>query len=181
MNGAWYSRRERFMRVIRTSLPLLIAAILLLPGIVSHTLSASAGSKLELQTARPSQSDLSSGKALFDESCSSCHGQDAAGGIAPNIQRAPATLGDEGVTKIIKNGLPGTGMPAFSSLSDEQTTQIVSLSVSLARGRHITRISEDNQVVSSGKSQRKGKAVYLRKWRVPELPHDRWRGRRTWP
>jgi cytochrome c oxidase cbb3-type subunit III len=69
--------------------------------------------------------DLSTGKQLFDSSCSSCHGLDASGGQGPNIQRIPETLGDEATAKIIKTGVPGTGMPAFAGLTDAQAMQIV--------------------------------------------------------
>jgi cytochrome c oxidase cbb3-type subunit III len=69
--------------------------------------------------------DLRTGKELFDSSCSSCHGLDASGGQAPNIQRMPANLGDEATAKIIKVGVPGTGMPAFAGLTDAQAMQIV--------------------------------------------------------
>lgn len=69
--------------------------------------------------------DLRTGKELFDSSCSSCHGLDASGGQAPNIQQMPAKLGDEATAKIIKDGVPGTGMPAFAGLTDAQAMQVV--------------------------------------------------------
>jgi cytochrome c oxidase cbb3-type subunit III len=69
--------------------------------------------------------DLSTGKQLFDSTCSGCHGQDASGGQGPNIQRVPANLGDEATAKIIKSGVPGTGMPAFAGLTDGQVMQVV--------------------------------------------------------
>src|SRR5579863_4100628 len=69
--------------------------------------------------------ELSTGKELFESNCSSCHGLDASGGLAPNIQRMPATLGDEATAKVIKSGVPGTAMPAFAGFTDAQINQIV--------------------------------------------------------
>jgi cytochrome c oxidase cbb3-type subunit 3 len=95
--------------------------------------------------------DLSTGKQLFDSSCSSCHGQDASGGQGPNIQRIPATLGDEATAKIIKGGVPGTGMPAFAGLTDAQLMQIVA---------HVRSLGNSAMGdVATGDSE-KGKAVY---------------------
>lgn len=95
--------------------------------------------------------DLRTGKELFDSSCSSCHGLDASGGLAPNIQRIPANLGNEATAKIINGGVPGTGMPAFAGLTDAQTMQIV------AYIRTLARVALGG--VATGDPQ-KGKAVY---------------------
>jgi cytochrome c oxidase cbb3-type subunit III len=95
--------------------------------------------------------DLSTGKQLFDSSCSSCHGQDASGGLGPNIQRIPATLGDEGTAKIIKSGVPGTGMPAFAGLTDAQLMQIVA---------HIRSLGNSAMGDVATGDPEKGKALY---------------------
>jgi len=95
--------------------------------------------------------DLSTGKQLFDASCSGCHGQDASGGQGPNIQRIPATLGDEATAKIIKSGVPGTGMPAFAGLTDAQAMQIVA---------HIRTLANAAMGDVATGDPDKGKAVY---------------------
>ena len=95
--------------------------------------------------------DLSTGKQLFDASCSSCHGQDASGGLGPNIQRIPATLGDEATAKIIKGGVPGTGMPAFAGLTDAQLMQIVA---------HIRSLGNSAMGDVATGDPEKGQAVY---------------------
>jgi putative heme-binding domain-containing protein len=95
--------------------------------------------------------DLSTGKQLFDSSCSGCHGLDASGGQGPNIQRIPATLGDEATAKIIKGGVPGTGMPAFAGLTDGQAMQIVA---------HIRTLANAAMGDVATGDPEKGKAVY---------------------
>ena len=68
------------------------------------------------------------GSMLFNSNCGSCHGSDARGGehgpdIAtdPDVQR----LADLDLIAIAKNGVPGTGMPAFGWLGQEKLTAIV--------------------------------------------------------
>jgi cytochrome c oxidase cbb3-type subunit III len=65
---------------------------------------------------------------LFNSNCGSCHGSDARGGehgpdIAtdPDVQR----LADSDLIAIAKNGVSGTGMPAFGWLGQEKLTAIV--------------------------------------------------------
>ncbi len=95
--------------------------------------------------------ELSTGKELFESSCSSCHGLDASGGLAPNIQRIPATLGDEATAKIVKGGVPGTGMPAFAGFTDAQINQIVA---------HLRTLGDAAMGVVSTGDPEKGEAVY---------------------
>ena len=68
------------------------------------------------------------GSTLFDSNCGSCHGSDGRGGehgpdIAtdPDVQR----LADSDLIAVAKNGIPGTGMPAFGWLGQEKLTDIV--------------------------------------------------------
>jgi cytochrome c oxidase cbb3-type subunit 3 len=68
------------------------------------------------------------GSTLFDSNCGSCHGSDGRGGehgpdIAtdPDVQR----LADSDLIAIAKNGVPGTGMPAFGWLGQEKLSAIV--------------------------------------------------------
>jgi cytochrome c oxidase cbb3-type subunit III len=68
------------------------------------------------------------GSMLFDSNCGSCHGSDGRGGehgpdIAtdPDVQR----LADSDLIAIAKNGVPGTGMPAFGWLGQGKLTAIV--------------------------------------------------------
>ncbi|MFZ1203484.1 MAG: c-type cytochrome [Candidatus Acidiferrales bacterium] len=131
------------MRTMRSILAATVAAAIF-AALSAARVSAAAGP----QRRGP---DLSTGKQLFDSSCSSCHGQDASGGLGPNIQRIPATLGDEATAKIIKGGVPGTGMPAFAGLTDAQLMQIVA---------HIRTLGNAAAGDVATGDPEKGKAVY---------------------
>jgi cytochrome c oxidase cbb3-type subunit 3 len=69
------------------------------------------------------------GAGIFGSSCAGCHGADGRGGEhAPNIATAPEVqhLADRDLAGIIKNGISGAGMPAFSSFTSQQIEQVVS-------------------------------------------------------
>jgi putative heme-binding domain-containing protein len=79
------------------------------------------------------------GSMLFDSNCGSCHGADGRGGehgpdiaTAPDVQR----LADSDLIAIAKNGVPGTGMPAFGWLGQEKLTAIVQY-LRILQGRQI--------------------------------------------
>ena len=69
------------------------------------------------------------GKQIFSTTCAGCHGLDGRGS-----ERAPAItsgirirrLSDKELSKIISNGISGTGMPAFHTLSTTQVQSLVS-------------------------------------------------------
>lgn len=66
--------------------------------------------------------------ASFAEHCASCHGTDLAGGRAPSLfsEAWLATITDARMTESIRDGVPGTGMPAFGSLlNNDQIWQLV--------------------------------------------------------
>jgi cytochrome c oxidase cbb3-type subunit III len=65
------------------------------------------------------------GQRVFNSNCSGCHGLDGRGGDkGPNI--AGRVLADAQVSAIISKGIPGTGMPAFRQLSEQQIRTLVS-------------------------------------------------------
>jgi cytochrome c oxidase cbb3-type subunit 3 len=69
------------------------------------------------------------GAAIFASNCATCHGADGGGGEhAPNIATAAEVqhLADRDLAGIVRNGIPGAGMPAFSSLQTQQVDEIVS-------------------------------------------------------
>jgi cbb3-type cytochrome c oxidase subunit III len=57
------------------------------------------------------------GNVLFQQNCSFCHGRDAAGGESgPDLTRSRLVRTDIGgnkISAIVRNGVPGTKMPAF--------------------------------------------------------------------
>jgi cytochrome c oxidase cbb3-type subunit III len=68
------------------------------------------------------------GKQTFASSCASCHGLDGRGGErAPNIADSPKVqrLPDSQIFRIIENGIPGNGMPAFHSLDSSNVQAVI--------------------------------------------------------
>jgi putative heme-binding domain-containing protein len=68
------------------------------------------------------------GAAIFAANCAGCHGADGRGGEhAPNIATAPAVqrLMDRELAAIIRYGISGAGMPAFSSLKPQEVADVV--------------------------------------------------------
>jgi cytochrome c oxidase cbb3-type subunit 3 len=68
------------------------------------------------------------GGQVFASQCAACHGLDGKGGErAPDIATSAKTQrrSDEELFRIIQTGVPGTGMPAFSSLSQEDTRSLI--------------------------------------------------------
>lgn len=95
------------------------------------------------------------GRALFRSNCAFCHGGDARGGRGPNLVSAPLTHGesDEALKTVIREGVPGTSMPAFSEFTAEEVAEIVAYVKSLSAG-------VNRQVPVEGDPTR-GRRVYL--------------------
>jgi putative heme-binding domain-containing protein len=69
------------------------------------------------------------GRTTYNSACAGCHGLDGRGSDkAVNISESDKVrhLSDAQLSDIISNGIPGTGMPAFHSLSAQQTRAVVS-------------------------------------------------------
>jgi cytochrome c oxidase cbb3-type subunit 3 len=69
------------------------------------------------------------GAAIFAANCAGCHGADGRGGEhAPNIATAPEVqhLLDRELAGIIRYGISGAGMPAFSTLKPQEISDVVS-------------------------------------------------------
>jgi nitrite reductase (NO-forming)/hydroxylamine reductase len=66
-------------------------------------------------------------EAAFRDSCSGCHGPNREGGIGPALIPGRLTANDEYYFDTIKNGKPGTVMPAWgqAGLSDEEIWALV--------------------------------------------------------
>lgn len=81
---------------------------------------------------------IQAGRALYlsrQTLCSNCHGADARGGEAPNLFTSRAVLhgSDRRLFEIIKQGVPGSGMPPQPTLADEQVWQLAAYLQSLGR------------------------------------------------
>ena len=77
---------------------------------------------------------LAEGKTLYDLHCAFCHGRGddgfAANLVSPNLPHAPS---DNALFNIIKNGIPGTDMPASLGLTDPDAWKIAAFVRSLGR------------------------------------------------
>jgi cytochrome c oxidase cbb3-type subunit 3 len=99
------------------------------------------------------------GAAIFAANCAGCHGADGRGGEhAPNIATAPEVqhLLDRELAGIIRYGISGAGMPAFSTFKPQEVSEVVSyLRVLQGRG-DIVKLPGDpkqGQALFFGKAQ----------------------------
>jgi len=82
-----------------------------------------------LTPAIPAAAQVDEGKAIFEENCVPCHGEDLSGGVGKplNAGSAAASKTDEELTSIITNGVPGTAMPTWGDkLSSDQIAAVLS-------------------------------------------------------
>src|SRR5579883_1099745 len=82
-----------------------------------------------------SQDDLARGKKLYEGFCSLCHGQTGTGGKGPSLaqpklSRAP---NDEALVAVIQGGIPGTEMPGFWQLTDNEAQLLAKYVRSMGR------------------------------------------------
>jgi putative heme-binding domain-containing protein len=86
-----------------------VLVLLLLPATV-------AGAHSQSQNSKTQPAGASTGQRAFAARCASCHGLDGRGAErGPNIATSPKTqrLSDTELTRVISNGRPNAGMPAF--------------------------------------------------------------------
>jgi alcohol dehydrogenase (cytochrome c) len=72
-------------------------------------------------------SAVRTGKIIYDQTCSACHGPDAQGGRGPSLATGQFSHGgeDADLFHTIQSGIAGTQMPAFSALPTEDVWRIV--------------------------------------------------------
>src|SRR5215207_9355254 len=82
------------------------------------------------------QAEIDAGAKLYDSNCGSCHGEN--GDKIPGIDFSKGTFKtartDDDMIRIIRNGVPNTGMPA-NPFSEPQANTIVAYVRSLLGGR----------------------------------------------
>lgn len=133
----------RLLRIVIVAVPLVA---------LGHSVAARpkhGGQQSQFAAQAPPESP---GKELFISNCSRCHGLDGSGGEGPDIQQSLEKLGADGMASIVKGGVAGTGMPAFSTLSDLQIREVVSY----VRG--LTRLPASDSIVHGDASR--GKSLY---------------------
>jgi putative heme-binding domain-containing protein len=72
-------------------------------------------------------SSLGLGRALFRSNCAFCHGMTAGGGRGPNLASGQLSHGnsDAAIKRVVRLGVPGTTMPSFTDLGDDDLTQLL--------------------------------------------------------
>jgi cytochrome c oxidase cbb3-type subunit III len=93
-----------------------------------------------------SAEDRESGQKVFVSQCASCHGRDGKGGqqtpdLTKGVFKRAST--DEGLYKVVQQGVPGTTMPGFG-LNARETWQVLSYIQSLSAGRAMAVNSTGN-------------------------------------
>lgn len=103
-------------------------ALLVVSFIVSALyISVSLAQQSRPSDQRPKAAPLA-GRATFNSLCAGCHGLDGSGSDkAVNISASSrvSRISNAELSGIISNGLPGTGMPAFHSLTPQQIRAVV--------------------------------------------------------
>jgi cytochrome c oxidase cbb3-type subunit III len=102
--------------------------------------------------ANPTADDLARGKRLYVAQCSLCHGIEGVGGRGPSLNLPTLRRGTSTVSMmfIIKNGIPGTEMPAIWNLSDSEARLIA---------EYVRTLGQREEVKLTG-DPTKGKAVF---------------------
>jgi alcohol dehydrogenase (cytochrome c) len=66
------------------------------------------------------------GREMFVTRCAGCHGSDGNGGeLGPSISTRVPLRSDQDLAALLRQGLPAAGMPAFESLTDQETADLV--------------------------------------------------------
>src|SRR5260370_42598493 len=75
-----------------------------------------------VRLAQPSDSGLQ----VFVSRCAGCHGSDGNGGeLGPAIAARVPSRTDEDLRSLFRQGLPAAGMPAFASLTETETGDLI--------------------------------------------------------
>jgi mono/diheme cytochrome c family protein len=148
--------------------------------------SIAAGTALSLASwaaAAPSPAELEAGKKLYEHNCSQCHGDkgDGEGPAAPHLLPKPrdftsgkfkirttpsgALPTDSDITRVIRDGMPYSSMPAWPNFSDGEVADLVSYVKSFYPGfADASRAGKPITLPPAPKwtkqSAEKGKAVY---------------------
>lgn len=116
------------------------AAALTLAALV--TVASAAAGAAQQNPVKPTKESIAAGKALFQQTCASCHGNEGKGdgpaAVALNPRPANLTTGklkhggrDADIFKTISTGVPGTGMVGWSSIPEKDRWNLVNYIKSL--------------------------------------------------
>ncbi|MCH2278937.1 MAG: c-type cytochrome [Vicinamibacterales bacterium] len=78
--------------------------------------------------------DLASSRQLYENQCARCHGIDGGGGEGPSLigRQFSHAADDESLTRIIRNGIPGTAMPGAGWLDEDEAQSLANYVWTLA-------------------------------------------------
>ena len=100
----------------------------LLPSCLSISIAQQPGRSKAATPAGTSNANMVRGRHDYETRCSGCHGLDGRGGErAPNISTDPAIqkLPDRDIFRMVHDGNPSQGMPAFDYITDGQIKSMV--------------------------------------------------------
>ncbi len=99
--------------------------------------------------------DAENGGRLYRTNCSACHGPDGDGvpGVDLGHGKFRRATTDEQIEAIIKNGIPGTGMPP-GNFSEVQAGTIVAYLRSLAASTNVATVSGGDPAHGKKRSSR---------------------------
>ncbi len=114
-----------------------------------------------LNSLRATHEQQMEGEGLFTQRCASCHGVSGAGDgtLARSLTKLPPEIGtvawqaehsDQQIAAIVKNGMPGTAMPAERDLTDAQAASVVAYVRSLPmKDRNGAALAESSDSMSA--------------------------------
>jgi PQQ-dependent dehydrogenase (methanol/ethanol family) len=101
---------------------------------------------------------VDAGRTVYDQTCVSCHGPAGQGDRGPALNTGTFARGgtDTDLARTIRDGVPGTQMPPFRALTEDQVRQLVAYIRSLDRGRRVPTPPQTIVVVTRDGRQVRG-------------------------
>lgn len=104
-------------------------------ALLSVSLFAACGSPVRSTSVLALTGSAANGKTVYSSMCASCHGVDGKGGttrkadggvgeVYPSLVEKAASLKSDVFLNDVINGVPGTSMVSYSSLTDQQLADV---------------------------------------------------------
>ncbi|HVQ12059.1 MAG TPA: cytochrome c, partial [Vicinamibacterales bacterium] len=76
--------------------------------------------------ARVDAQNVDAGRGVFASRCAACHGTEGGGGeLGPSIVARVPLRTDADLEAVVREGLPGAGMPSFANLSKSESADLI--------------------------------------------------------